>query len=387
MRDLASKTPQQESRKAMRIAHIVRQFYPSIGGLEDFVFNLASEQIGNGHEVTVFTLNTDFQNNEKLPPREQYKGIEIKRHPWFFSKRYPICFMPIAELNTYDIIHIHAVDYLVDYLSLCKRLGMIKAAIFLSTHGGFFHTKRSMILKKVFFKTITRFSTAPLSAVICCSQNDYKNFSKLSGDIHLVSNGVKLRKFGESLLPPHPTHDMIYFGRFSQNKCIPWLIDAYASLPNPVGKLKIIGRSKTGNTQAIRKMIQRLECADRVELILDINDEAIFHHLSSATYTVSASEYEGFGLSIIELMSYGLIPFLSASPQSFREFVSESQCGMLFEYNKEKFKDQYHKLISNWSPELSSRASIYAEKFSWHSVAKDIDSIYQRKTSTIKNLP
>lgn len=366
----------------MRIAHIVRQFYPSIGGLEDFVFNLANEQIGNGHEVSVFTLNTDFQNNERLPLKEQYKGIEIKRYPWFFSKRYPVCFMPIAELNNYEIIHIHAVDYLVDYLSLCKRLGIIKAAIFLSTHGGFFHTKRSMLLKKFFFKTVTRFSTAPLSAVICCSQNDYNNFEKFSSDIHLVSNGVRLRKFGDLLPPPQPTHDMIYFGRFSQNKCIPWLIDAYASLPNPVGKLKIIGRSKTGNTQAIRKMIQRLDCADRVELILDINDEAIFHHLSSATYTVSASEYEGFGLSIIELMSYGLIPFLSASPQSFREFVSESQCGTLFEYNKEKFKEQYYELIRNWSPELSSRARTYAEKFSWHSVAKDIDSIYQRKTST-----
>lgn len=361
----------------MKIAHIVRQFHPSIGGLEDFVFNLATEQLASGHSVSVFTLNSDFQNDEKLSPRELYKGIEIRRYPWFFSKRYPICFMAMATLNGYDIVHIHAIDYFVDYLSLCKRIGILKPTTILSTHGGFFHTKRNALLKQYYFKTITKFSTAAMDAVICCSENDHRLFRKLNGNTHLINNGVKLKKFGEPLPVPGKTQDMIYFGRFSQNKCIPWLIDAYAGIRNPAGKLKIIGRSKTGNVQVLKKMIQQLDCADRVELILDVSDEVILHHISSAKYTISASEYEGFGLSIVELMSYGLVPFLSSKPPSFREFVGESRCGMLFDYEREKFEEQYQQLVRNWSPDLAHRAREYSDRFSWQSVAKSIESIYQ----------
>ena len=41
----------------MRILHIVRQFSPAIGGLENFVFCLARAQLQAGVHAQVLTLN------------------------------------------------------------------------------------------------------------------------------------------------------------------------------------------------------------------------------------------------------------------------------------------------------------------------------------------
>ena len=40
----------------MRIVHVVRQFFPAIGGFESVVYELASRQAGAGHAVRVLSL-------------------------------------------------------------------------------------------------------------------------------------------------------------------------------------------------------------------------------------------------------------------------------------------------------------------------------------------
>ena len=50
----------------MKVLHVVRQFLPSVGGLEDVVYNLSKVQIAKGHKVQVYTLNSDFQSDSAL---------------------------------------------------------------------------------------------------------------------------------------------------------------------------------------------------------------------------------------------------------------------------------------------------------------------------------
>jgi len=359
----------------MKIAHVVRQFHPSIGGLEDYVFNLATEQLAAGHQVRVITLNTDFQTNEQLADHETYKGIEIIRLPWKGSTRYPLCRPDLAALNAVDIVHVHAVDYLIDYLSLMKRTRRLTSTLILSTHGGFFHTEKNQLIKKAFFQTITRFTIAKADAVLCCSSNDHALFKKITHRAKLINNGTRLHKFGPPSLQA-TTQDMVYLGRFSSNKRLPWLIREYAKLANPAGVLKIIGRSKTGDSAQMVNLIKELGCEDRVKLIMDISDEEILNHIQSSRFTVSASEYEGFGLGVIELMSYGLVPFLSSQPASFNDFVSDSQSGELFDYSNGSFHTHYERLISRWAPAAAERAFEYANQFSWKTVAEEIFDVY-----------
>ena len=69
----------------MNIVHVVRQFYPAVGGLEGVVRELASAQVAAGHRVRVVTLNRVFgatQDCESAGARRSRRGGG--RAPFFF---------------------------------------------------------------------------------------------------------------------------------------------------------------------------------------------------------------------------------------------------------------------------------------------------------------
>jgi alpha-1,3-mannosyltransferase len=363
----------------MRVVHIVRQFLPSIGGLEDVVYNISTEQIKSGCEVTVYTLNTDFQTDNQLLKDEMYAGINVKRFSWMGSKRYSICALPVKLLNEFDVIHVHAVDFFVEYLSSLKRLRLIKSKLVLTTHGGFFHTNNQAYLKKFFFKFITPFSLSQFDVVTCCSINDYDLFKNLNKTVLLIENGVGFRKLGEVDCINRSRLDdnvFIYFGRFSDNKRLPLLIEFFSSLTRTDIKLKIIGRSKTGNVEIIKDAINKTK-SKNVELVLDKSDEDILDYIKGARFTVSASEYEGFGLSVVELMSYGLVPLLSSAPPSFHRFIAESKSGEVFDSNIESFTLAIEKVCDSWSVDMAEKAECYSRLFSWDTVSERYLDVYQ----------
>ncbi|MCX4189101.1 glycosyltransferase family 4 protein [Methylophaga sp. OBS3] len=355
----------------MKILHIVRQFSPSIGGLEDYVLNLSLEQKSLGHEVGVFTLNTNFQTEERLADESVVNGVPVKRFAWFGSKRYPITRFPLKELNKFDIVHVHAVDFFIDYLSMLKRVGLLKAKLVLTTHGGFFHTPQQQALKKLFFKTITRFTLRPVDVVFTISNNDKALFEQIKDDCHLIENGVAYQKFGHAGAL-QSNSDFVYLGRLSSNKRLDWLIEAFSQLAPDGSKLKIIGNRATGDAKQLEELVISLHAQDRVELLFNIDDEAIREHIESSRYVISASEYEGFGLSVIELMSYGLVPFLSSQPDSFKGFISQSGVGELFTYEHTDFEASYLSLVKSWSVDEVEKSKQFAERFSWKSVARSI---------------
>ena len=124
----------------MFIVHVVRQFHPGVGGLENVVLELASAQASAGHRVRVVTLDRLFNgaSEQKLPAIEVLDGIEIVRIPYFGSSRYPIALSVLRHIKEADLVHVHAIDFFFDYLAWTKPIhGRTLVA---STHGGFFHT-------------------------------------------------------------------------------------------------------------------------------------------------------------------------------------------------------------------------------------------------------
>ena len=358
----------------MRIVHIVRQFYPSVGGLEDVVFNLATAQQQAGHQVAIFTLNTNYQTGERLSAQQTYHNLAIYRFNWFGSTRYPICFIPAQKLNAYDIVHVHAVDFFIDYISLLKRLRLVSSKLVLTTHGGFFHTNKNAKLKQLFFKTITPFSLSQCQVVTCCGINDFEMFKPLHQKTYLIENGVSLEKFG--VKTKSTKQDIyVYLGRFSSNKQIDALIQLFESTPDNNAKLYLIGQSKAGGEEILKKY-NRASPLQRVEVKLDQSNEQIAQILSQAKFVISASNYEGFGLSVIELMSYGLVPLLNEAVPSFKRFVAESNTGATFQITQQDFQQKSQQLIKDWDESKAQLAKLYANQFNWNQVNQRYLDVY-----------
>jgi len=295
------------------IVHVVRQFLPNRGGLEDVVANLARETIRRGFRVRVVTLDSLFTaRDKKLPPRETIDGIDVVRIPWSGSTRYPVAPQVFRHLGDADLVHVHAIDFFFDALAIGRILH--RKPMVVTTHGGFFHTQKYAALKKVWFQTLTRLSAMNYRRVIGCSSSDIAQFSQIAPNTVLIENGVDIGKFADSASRT-PLRRIVTIGRFSVNKRLDHLLDVMQVLAsrNPDWHLDIVGSESDLKAGDLQTEIAARNLGRSVSLHVGIDNEAIRSLIAGASLFASASEYEGFGLVALEAMSAGLYPVLNAN--------------------------------------------------------------------------
>ncbi|HTJ90102.1 MAG TPA: glycosyltransferase family 4 protein [Acidocella sp.] len=313
----------------MKITHIVRQFSPSVGGLEDSVLNLASAQrVCLGLDARVVTLNRVFGQKETLPAMERIADIPVRRLPWRGSTRYPLALSVLNHLQASDVVHVHAIDFFFDFLALTRPLHRKK--MIASTHGGFFHTPQFATAKKIWFNAVTRSSIRGYHRIVACSHSDANLFRPLTGpDLTVIENGIDQKKFWRASSPV-PTRTIIYFGRFTRHKRVAMLFPVLAQLRalNPEWRLIVAGREAELNVQQLRAMAERDAVEEAVQFVSAPDDAQLRTLIGQASYFASLSSYEGFGLSAVEAMSAGLFPVLSGIPP-FSRLLCERKAGLI----------------------------------------------------------
>ncbi|WP_064708096.1 glycosyltransferase family 4 protein [Rhizobium bangladeshense] len=309
--DRACENPQPQT--APLIVHVVRQFLPNRGGLEDVVANLSRQTLRRGYRVRVVTLNSLFTAPEdRLPARENIDGIEVVRIPWSGSSRYPLALEVFRHLGDADLLHVHAIDFFFDALAWGRMLH--GKPMIVTTHGGFFHTRKYAAIKKIWFRTLTRVSARAYRRVVCCSASDLKQFSEIAPDSVLIENGADIGKFADTA-SRRARRRIVTIGRFSVNKRLDHLLDAMAVLKSgdPEWHLDIVGAESDLNRVDIEGEIESRNLTGRVTLHVSPDNDTIRRIITEASLFASASEYEGFGLVALEAMSAGLLPVLNAN--------------------------------------------------------------------------
>src|SRR5579871_4630871 len=253
----------------MRIIHVVRQFFPAVGGLENVVEALAAAQVAQGHQVGVVTLDRLFKTAapRRLPPREIRNGIAIERIPFFGSHRYPVALTFLSKIKDADIVHVHGIDFFVDYLAWTKAIH--KKTLVLSTHGGFFHTSFAQRVKQLYFGTMTRLSLTCFAGVAAVSASDFKRFSPVRGHgMVCIENGVEIAKYRDASSPT-PQKRMMFLGRLAQNKRLDRLLEFLCTLRqlDPGWTLVIAGRPWDVSVEDLEALAARLGIAAAIEVV------------------------------------------------------------------------------------------------------------------------
>ncbi len=167
----------------MNILQVTRTFSPAIGGIESVTAGLSRALARRGHRCDVLTLRYLFDRGDLAAPTEQIDGLSTYRISHMGSRRYPVAPGVLSFARPYDLIHIHAIDFFVDYLSLTRSIH--RRPLVVNTHGGIFHTRWLAPLKRLWFQTVTRLSLRHADAVVCDSQHDYDLFRKIVPDHRL----------------------------------------------------------------------------------------------------------------------------------------------------------------------------------------------------------
>jgi len=377
-----------------RVTHVVRQYLPSIGGMEEVVRNIALHQLNTGHKgIRVITLNRLFRTakqseSENLPAREIIDGIEVVRLPYYGSSRYPICPGILRELGDADVIHVHGVDFFYDFLAATQWIH--KRPLVLSTHGGFFHTAFASTAKNIFFKTVTRFSSKAYAKVIATSANDGELFSKIMSKpkLEVIENGVDVVKFANQASKElQPT--LIYFGRWSVNKGLLESLDMFAALhkQNSNWRLIIAGREYDHSVSELQQRVSELGLEQSVQLVPNPSDETLRQLIQQSSYFLCLSRHEGFGIAPIEAMSAGLTPVLSDIPP-FRTLIEKSGLGVLVD-DRSNAQPAIEKLIAlhqegNDAFEERRAAAIeFAQQYAWRQVADNYLDVYAQLSKNL----
>jgi alpha-1,3-mannosyltransferase len=365
----------------MRIVHVVRQFYPAVGGFESVVLELATRQVADGHVVRVVTLDRLFKSDHptRLADREWVAGIEIVRIPFFGSSRYPIAPSVLKHIGDADIVHVHAIDFFFDFLAWTKPLHRRRLVV--STHGGFFHTSFAARLKRIYFSTVTRASMGWYDGVAAVSVTDQDQFCRIRRrGLVCIENGVNIAKFADAS-SRNPVKSMIWIGRFSHNKRLDRLIDFFAALRrlDQEWRLIIAGRSWDVNAEQLQDWACASDIEDALTIVEAPDDTEVRRSIESCSVIASSSDYEGFGLAAIEGMSAGLFPVLSDIPP-FQHLVSESGVGRNLDFDEPgaaaaDFLEQWKVAVDDYSS-LRKKSISATSRYGWKYVSHRYQSFY-----------
>lgn len=374
----------------IKVVHAVRQYHPSVGGMEDVVQNIARHQKNcHDHRPVIVTLDRLFRNSDEvLPSRDVVDGIPVVRMPYRGSSRYPLCPEVLRYVRDADVIHVHGIDFFFDFLAATRPLH--RRPMLASTHGGFFHTRFASTLKQVYFNTATRFSAVAYDRVVATSENDGEIFGAIVKPPKkvVIENGVNVEKYADQAAA-ELTPTLIYFGRWSANKGLLDTLELFRRIRQrqPEWRLIIAGREYDHTAQELAARIDACGLADAVRLVPQPSDHELAALIGQSSYFICLSRHEGFGIAPIEAMSAGLTPVLSDIPP-FRNLVGQSGIGLVFDDESiEHGVDALLALHRQGGAAYRDRratAQAFVERYSWKHIADRYVDIYRTLGDTTR---
>jgi alpha-1,3-mannosyltransferase len=288
----------------VRLLHITPAYAPSVGGIEDVVANLARLGRVAGIEADVAHVSRGLAEGERREGTFSVWTLPLLGHRL-------LGWAPgLGELAArYDLLHVHDPQVGALTLNLGGRLATVPAL--LSTHGGFFHTQGARLAKRVHQRLTAPRLLKRYAKVMASSHTDLDLFRPIAPNTILVENGVNTTKL--AVEPAIGTRDLrrwIFWGRLSQNKRIDSLIHLMAALRQqglPVD-LAICGSDFEGKLASLRDLVARLHLENQITFRPGLDNDSLRAEIASRAVFVLPSEYEGFGLTILEAMAAGLVP-------------------------------------------------------------------------------
>ncbi len=361
----------------MKIVHVTPGFYPCAGGIEKYVEDLCLNLKELGHKSDVITFDKYSHVKKIKPVYEEYRGIKIYRLHTFGPQLYFIAPSVLKFIKKYDIVHIHGLGFFPDSLALTKPLH--KKPLVLSVHGGTFHTKKFNLFKRVYFQLWCRMVFRNIDKVICSSKSDHMLFSNIVNP-DFVSYALYYKNYSGVKRNPDK-NTLLHIGRISANKRIDRLIDTVYFIKKkiPSVKLYIIGSDWQGIRKKLEGMAKSKGLEKNVIFTGVIPENEKKRHLSSCQFFVCASEYEAFGISIMEAMAAGC-PVVVNNIEAFRNFVRDGENGFITDFSSpEKTAELMLNLVNQKArlQKISKKAKETAMEYDWGSAIKKLERIYK----------
>ncbi|MFK5913739.1 MAG: glycosyltransferase family 1 protein [Woeseiaceae bacterium] len=227
---------------------------------------------------------------------------------------------------------------------------------------------------QAFYRRVISWSQAKLSdSIITVSHSSkddiFKYLNVAYAKINVIYNGITKLTNDVSTSDADVSY-ILYVGVLEKEKNVERLVEAYALLDESIRcdtKLYLVGRK--GNAfKEIQYMVDKYSLSEDVFIYGYVDDKELERLYKNAMIFAYLSEYEGFGLPILEAMQYG-IPVLTTNNSSLKEIAGNA--ALLTDTCVDQIKNNLSLLLEdeNKRDYFSHQGMCKAKEYSWEVAA------------------
>jgi len=348
----------------MKVLHVINNL--GSGGAEKMLIDFINYQKDN--EIDVLLL-VDNKISYSLPSEFNYKVLSKTNKRFSFIKLYKL--YKFIRKNNYDIIHAHLFPTQY-YVALVKLFLGNNIKIITTEHNTTNNRRKNWL-----FRQIDIFIYSIYDKIIFISEGVkeqfIKDFHKFKNKGIVIPNGINLTEYYKIKKQINSQKiKLLMVARFDKQKDHKTLIKALNLLDEKY-TLSLAGKGE--NLEKIKNLVKKNHLENRVKFLGFVKD--IKKIYQTHDIFILSSNWEGFGLVVIEAMAAGL-PVIASNVAGLREIVSNS--GILFEKGS---PNELATKIKEIGEDVNARKKIidvgkkHAQKYSVENLVKLTNKLYK----------
>lgn len=378
----------------MNVLQVTEELYPNrMGGVAKHVHDLSQALIDTGIEVDVLVAKQDRSAGFGDP---QYDVISDGRLTRGLRR--------IVKMN-YDVVHLHQLGPRpFGFLSnpLLEFVAQVTGAeVVVTPHGaidvlvsppGVESSKYPGIALNAYLAYISAVESSLVSAFVGVSPGQLEFMSEAGIPERkqwMIPNGLTpefyenhdSEPFVEKYGIEEETTMLFFIGRLSPRKRVADLVRALNLIEDDWPDVELFLAGPDGGVKdELRYLSQKLGVRDGVNFIGKIDDRMKHSGYERADIFVSPSEYEAFGITLIEAMAH-YTPVVSADQIGSRYVLGDGEFGLLYDCGEVRaLADAITDLLDSRERcrVLTRRGRERAEMFRWEDVAENVRDLYRR---------
>jgi glycosyltransferase involved in cell wall biosynthesis len=379
----------------MKIGFLIRYFKPGMGGAENNCYYLARELAKNKqNQVHIFC--SDNQEKEEI-----IEGIKVHRCKELLNLTYYFAFYPSITkklLNAnLDILHVHGLGFIQNDLAIRElKKSNPKIKIVCTPHGPFMALKYNPLLKlvKSLYTLIIRKNIKYYDKILQVNpfQKEWmiKEYKILKKKIAFLPNGIPKESF--KIVPTNKKQKFAikyrienkfiisYLGRIQQYKGLDQIIRVLPKIKKICPNVCFIAIGKdSGDVNRLKDLASELDVRENILFTGEVSEEEKYALLDLSEIFVFPSEWEAFGISVLEAMARGNA-VISTKTEGGLYLIKEKENGYLFEYgNQKELLKKMKILVSNDKlRKIIQKNNIEkARKYLWEKISNELFYIYR----------